>query len=133
MKGRADRSHSTRRMDDVSCVFDFLHHLSWPTQLRSCCLITTLTSTADSAFRRVAAGMRLHFNVFISYANMDPVEPVIIHREPSLNGNDSVLLIYYSWPQTGQAVRGFWQNLVRGRCLAAVYLHTAHLSPTLLH
>lgn len=60
--------------------FDFLRRLSWTARLGSCCLITTLTSAADSAVHRVAAGMRLHFNVFISYANMDPVEPVIIHR-----------------------------------------------------
>lgn len=86
--------------------FYFLCGLSWPALLDPCCLITTLTSAAESAVRRAAAETRLHFNIFISYANTDPVEPVIIQREPSWNGNDSVLFVYYSWPQTGQTITG---------------------------
>lgn len=134
--GAADRPIPTERRQthDVSLRgvvrlprFYFMRGPSLPARPGSCSLITTLRGAADSAVRRAAAGTRLHFNVFISYANTDPVEPVIIHREPSPSGNDSVLRIYYSWPQTGQAARGFRQNLVRGWRLAAVYL--SHTQP----
>lgn len=116
-----------RKTSHVKSLCVFLFHARPLTG--SCCVITTLRGGADSAVRRVAAGTRLHFNVFISYANTGPAEPVIIHREPSPDGNDSVLRIYYSWPPTGQAARGKTLSALGILLLFITHIHSSPAHP----
>lgn len=71
-------------------------NLTWhgphpPPRVPVCGLTTSLDinirRVACSAVRGITAAMCLPLNIFIPYANTDPVEPVIIHQEVSPNGN----------------------------------------------
>lgn len=69
-------------------LFCFMCGLLWPAML----VDNNITRLACSAVKSIAASvtitaMCLPLDIFISYANTDPMEPVIIHQELSPNGN----------------------------------------------
>lgn len=65
----------------------------------ACSAVKSITASTT------ATAMCLPPVIFISYANTDPMEPVIIHQETKMV-TASVLLIHYSSAWTGQAARG---------------------------